>query len=190
MISGEAYRADDPELDRLRKNCRRILDRLNRKTDELDSSEHLTLVAELFGIDRRSDIMLQPPFYCDYGINIKIGKNFMNNFGCTILDCAEVFIGDNVMLAPNVQIYTAYHPTDPVLRYSGQEFAGPVRIGNNVWIGGGSIVLPNVTIGHNTVIGSGSVVTKDIPADVIAVGNPCRVLRELDPTEYGKRMFL
>lgn len=190
MIAGEAYRADDPELDQLRKNCRRILDKLNRKTDDLASKEHLSLVAELFGIEPREDIMLQPPFYCDYGINIKVGKNFMNNFGCTILDCAEVTIGDNVMMAPNVQIYTAYHPTDPILRYSGQEFAKPIRIGNNVWIGGGSIVLPGVTIGDNTVIGSGSVVTKDIPANVIAVGNPCRVIRELDPAEFGKRMFL
>ena len=190
MIAGEAYRPEDPELDRLRKNCRRILDRLNRKTDELDTPEHLALVGELFGIEPRPDIMLQPPFYSDYGINIKVGKNFMANFDCVILDCAEVIIGDNVMLAPKVQLYAAYHPTDPILRYSGQEFAKPIHIGNNVWIGGGSIVLPGVTIGDNAVIGSGSVVTKDIPANVIAVGNPCRVIRELDPAEFGKRMFL
>jgi len=114
----------------------------------------------------------------------------MANFDCVILDCGPVMIGDNVMLAPKVQLYAAYHPTDPVLRYSGQEFGGTIRIGNNVWIGGGSIVLPHVTIGDNAVIGAGSVVSKDIPANVIAVGNPCRVLRELNPSEYGQRMFL
>lgn len=190
MVAGEAYRADDPELDRLRKNCRRILDKLNQRTDELDSEEHLALVAELFGIAPRKDILLQPPFYCDYGINIRVGKNFMNNFGCVILDCAEVMIGDNVMLGPNVQIYTAHHPTDPVLRCAGTEYADTISIGNNVWIGGGSILTPGITIGDNTVIGAGSVVTKDIPANVVAVGSPCRVIRELDPAEYGKRPFL
>lgn len=191
MVACEAYRADDPELEEIRRKCRDILDRLNRRTDRMDSPEQRTLIAELLGLpEERKDILIQPPFYCDYGLNIKIGKNFMTNFNCVILDCAEVIIGDNVMMGPGVQIFTAYHPTDPILRYAGQEFAETIRIGNNVWIGGGSIVLPGVTIGDNVVIGGGSVVTKDIPADSIAVGSPCRVLRKLDPTEYGKEMFI
>jgi len=190
MIAGEAYRPEDPALTAQREKVRRLLNRYNSRLDGGASPEQRELLAGILGTEVREDVFIQAPFYCDYGINIKTGKNFMSNFNCVILDCAEVVFGDNVMLAPNVQIYAAYHPTDPILRYSGQEFAGPVRIGHNVWIGGGSIVLPNVTIGDNSIIGAGSLVAKDIPANVIAVGNPCRVLRELEPEEYGKRMFL
>lgn len=190
MIAGEAYRPDDPLLDERRERVRRLLNRYNQRADGGRSPEQQKILAEIFDIEVRDDIFVQTPFYCDYGINIKVGKNFMANFDCVILDCGEVRIGDNVMFAPKVQIYGAYHPTDPINRYSGREYGGTVRIGNNVWIGGGSIVLPNVTIGDNVVIGAGSVVTKDIPANVIAAGNPCRVIRELDPEEFGKRMFL
>lgn len=119
------------------------------------------------------------PFRCDYGYNISFGKNFYSNYNCTMLDCAKITISDNVMFAPNVSLFTATHPIDAEKRNSGIEFAMPITIGNNVWIGGNSVVMPNVTIGNNVVIGAGSVVTKDIPDNCIAVGNPCRVLREI-----------
>lgn len=120
------------------------------------------------------------PFWCDYGYNIKIGKNFFSNHNLTILDCAKVEIGENVFIAPNCGIYTAGHPLDYIRRNQGLEFAHPIKIGNNVWIGAGVSILPGVTIGDNCVIGAGSVVTKDIPSNVIAVGNPCKVLRKID----------
>lgn len=140
-------------------------------------------------MSRRRDIMhtllgttgerfvIEQPFYCDYGYNIHIGDNVYVNVGCTILDAAEVRIGDNVLLAPNVGIYTAGHPEDVARRSAAMEYAYPVTIGNNVWIGAGVVIVPGVTIGDNSIIGAGSVVTRSIPADVIAVGNPCRVLR-------------
>ncbi|HEY9654713.1 MAG TPA: sugar O-acetyltransferase, partial [Crinalium sp.] len=116
----------------------------------------------------------------DYGSHITVGDRFYMNYGGVILDCNTVHIGNDVLCAPYVQIYTAYHPTDPTVRLTGRELAAPIRIGNNVWIGGGAIICPGVTIGDNTTIGAGSVVTKDIPANVVAVGNPCRVLRSVD----------
>jgi maltose O-acetyltransferase len=119
-----------------------------------------------------------PPFHCDYGCNIYADESLYMNYGCVILDCNKVEIGKNVLFAPYVQIYTAYHPTDPKLRLLG-ELASPVKIGNNVWIGGGAIICPGVTIGDNTTIGAGSVVVKDIPNDVVAVGNPCKIIRHL-----------
>lgn len=126
---------------------------------------------------------LEPPFRCDYGANITLGKNFYANFNCVVLDVAPVVIGDNVLFAPNVQIYTAGHPLDVKSRVEeGIEFGTPITIGNNVWLGGGVIVCPGVTIGDNSVIGAGSVVTKDVPANVVAAGNPCRVIRTLDAT--------
>ncbi|WP_319580743.1 sugar O-acetyltransferase [uncultured Methanospirillum sp.] len=125
-------------------------------------------------------IIIETPFYCDYGVNITFGKNFYANFNCVILDCARVQIGENTLLGPGVQIYTATHPVNPSTRRSHVECAYPVTIGDNVWIGGGSIILPGVTIRNNSVIGAGSVVTKDIPDDVVAVGNPCRVMRSIN----------
>lgn len=190
MIGGELHRSDDPDLEARRQKCREILTEYNKRMDGGDSPEMRRLRAQLFGTQERDDVVLQPPFYCDYGVNIHIGKRFGANFDCVLLDCAEIFIGDNVMLGPKVQIYTVYHPTDPIGRATYTEIAKPIYIGNDVWIGGGSILLPGVKIGDNTIIGAGSVVTKDIPANVIAVGNPCRVIRELDPDEYGKQMFL
>ncbi|HEY1055070.1 MAG TPA: sugar O-acetyltransferase [Emticicia sp.] len=124
-------------------------------------------------------IDIQTPFYCDYGSNIFAGENLFINFNCTILDCARVIFGTNVFLAPNVQIYTAYHPIIASERIKGPELASPVTIGDNVWLGGGVIICPGVNIGSNTTIGAGSVVTKNIPANVVAAGNPCRVIREL-----------
>lgn len=132
------------------------------------------------------------PFYCDYGYHIHIGKNFFANTNLVILDGADVSIGDNVFIAPNVGIYTAGHPLDVEQRNAGLEYAYPIRIGNNVWIGGNVVILPGVSIGDGAVIGAGSVVTKDIPAHTVAVGNPCRVMRSLtpnpSPNERGEEM--
>lgn len=132
-------------------------------------------------------IYVEPPFRCDYGYNIEVGNNFYSNYNCTILDIAKVTIGENVMLAPNVAIYTAGHPIHPDSRNSGYEYGIAVTIGNNVWVGGNSVINPGVTIGDNVVIGSGSVVTKDIPSNVIAAGNPCRVIREI--TEEDRKYY-
>ena len=133
------------------------------------------------------DVWIESPFYCDYGYNIEVGDNFYTNFNCTILDVGKVIIGDNVMLAPNVAIYTAGHPIHPDSRNSGYEYGISITIGNNVWIGGNTVVNPGVNIGDNAVIGAGSVVTKDIPANVIAVGVPCRVIREI--TEADRKYY-
>lgn len=139
------------------------------------------------------DIHMEQPFFCDYGKNIEVGDNFYSNFNCTILDVAKVVIGDNVMFAPNVSIFTAGHPIHPDSRNSGYEYGISVTIGNNVWIGGNVVINPGVTIGDNVVVGSGSVVTKDIPSNVIAAGNPCRVIREITEEDrdyyYKDRRF-
>lgn len=123
--------------------------------------------------------LIEQPFYCDYGYNIEVGENFYANFNCTILDGAKVTFGDNVFIAPGCGFYTAGHPLDVKQRNLGLEYAYPIKIGNNVWIGAQCIILPGITIGDNTVIGAGSVVTKDIPANVVAVGNPCRIIKQL-----------
>jgi len=125
------------------------------------------------------DVHIEAPFHCDYGTNIEVGDYFYANYNCTILDVGKVIIGDNVMFAPNVSIYTAGHPIHPDSRNSGYEYGIPVSIGNNVWIGGNVIINPGVTIGNDVVIGAGSVVTKDIPDRVVALGNPCRVVRQI-----------
>lgn len=122
---------------------------------------------------------IEPNFFCDYGYNIEIGENFYANHNLVILDCAKVKIGDNVFIAPNVGIYAATHPVDTDRRVAGEEYALPITIGNNVWIGGNVVILPGVTIGDNVVIGAGSVVTKDIPSNVMAYGNPCRIAKEI-----------
>jgi len=144
----------------------------------------------MFGKTKET-FFIEPPFRCDYGYNIEIGNNFYSNYNLIILDCAKVIIGDNVMLGPNVGIYTAGHPLHHETRNTLYEFAFPVTIGDNVWIGGNVVINPNVNIGKNTVIGSGSVVTKDISDNVIAVGNPCKVLRKItedDKLYYYRRM--
>jgi len=126
-----------------------------------------------------TNIDIQTPFFCDYGCHIEVGDNFFANFNCVFLDCHYIKMGNNVFLGPGVQIYTAFHPVEAEERIKGPELASPVTIGDNVWIGGGSIICAGLTIGSNTTIGAGSVVVKDIPADVVAVGNPCRVIRNL-----------
>ena len=148
--------------------------------------ERNQIIKELFG-KTEGDFFIEPPFRCDYGYNIEIGKNFYSNYNLIILDCNKVIIGDNVMIAPNVGIYTAGHPVHHEKRKELFEYALPVKIGNNVWIGGHTVINPHVTIGDNAVIGAGSVVTKDIPANVIAFGNPCKVHREI--TEDDKLYY-
>lgn len=177
MLDGALYIASDPELVEMRAKARNLFYRYNQiPVDNME--ERKALLSEMFGkIGENIDI--QTPFYCDYGTNIYAGENLFMNFNCIVLDCAKVTFGDNVACGPNVQIYTAYHPIIASERIKGPELASPISIGNNVWLGGGAIVCPGVTIGDNTTIGAGSVVTKNIPANVFAAGNPCRVIREI-----------
>ncbi|NJM71675.1 MAG: sugar O-acetyltransferase [Scytonema sp. RU_4_4] len=177
MLAGKLYLSSDFELMTERNFALRLLKIYNSTTEE-QQEQRTQILHKLFG-KVGQNINIMPPFHCDYGKNIYAGDGLFMNFGCIILDCNTVHIGDNVLCAPYVQIYTAYHPIDPEIRLSGRELADPIRIGNNVWIGGGAIICPGVTIGDNTTIGAGSVVVKDVPANVVAVGNPCRVIREL-----------
>lgn len=177
MLAGEPYQAWDEELYRERVECRQVLQKLNNSIPNTPEWRHA--IDEL--IPSTKEAYIEPPFRCDYGSNIKVGKNFYANFNCVILDVAEVHIGDNVLLAPNVQLYTAGHPLDVKSRVEeGVEFGHPIHIGDNAWLGGGVIVCPGVSIGENSVIGAGSVVTKDIPANVVAAGNPCRVIKQIE----------
>ncbi|WP_170074410.1 sugar O-acetyltransferase [Paraclostridium dentum] len=177
MLKGDAYIASDPELVKDRQKAR-ILTRLYNQTIETDDYTKNEILRKLLG-STGENVYIEPSFKCDYGYNIHLGENFYANFDCIMLDVCEIKIGKNAMLAPNVQIYTAYHPIDPKLRISGIEYGSPVTIGDNVWIGGGAIINPGVTIGDNAVIGSGSVVTKDIPSNCVAVGNPCKVIKNI-----------
>lgn len=175
MLAGQPYRAADPKLVALRRAAQTQLQQFNQSRPEQVAVRE-TMVRSLFdAIGPNFEII--PPFFCDYGGHIRAGKNLYINAHCTILDCNWVTLGDDVLMAPNVQIYTAYHPTDPAVRLTGVEMATPVTIGSNVWIGGGVIICPGVTVGDNTTIGAGSVVAKSIPANVVAAGNPCRVVR-------------
>lgn len=177
MVTGQLYRSGDDLLREERRHARRALKAFNDTLpDELE--KRAAMLKRLFSA-MGSNVEIEPPFYCDYGYNISVGNNFYANFNCVILDCAPVTIGDKVFLGPNVQIYTATHPLAAEERDKGLEAAIPVTIGDSVWIGGGAIINPGVTVGHGTTIGSGSVVTRDIPANVLAAGNPCRVIRNL-----------
>lgn len=177
MLAGELYLASDPELVAGRRNARRLT-RLYNGTTEDEDEERFRLLRELLGA-MGEGTYIEPPFRCDYGYNIFAGERLYINFGCVILDCAEVRIGKDVKMGPAVQIYTAHHPIEAMTRIAGPELASPITIGDRVWIGGGAILCPGVTVGENTTIGAGSVVTRNIPANVIAVGNPCRVVRAL-----------
>lgn len=177
MLQGLGYDASDAELTADRKRARMLCHKFNNL--EPDQREEATaLLKEL--LQTEGDLYMEQSFRCDYGYNIKVGKNFYANFNCTILDVNTVTIGDNVMFAPNVQIYTATHPVEAAPRVAGVEMGYPITIGDNTWIGGGSIICPGVNIGRNVVIGAGSVVTKDIPDNAVAVGNPCRVIRIIE----------
>ena len=178
-----AYIADADVAEEM-KRCRKILQKLNFM-DRSDFEGIQEVVKELLGSSEGA--VINPPFYCDYGNHIHVGKNFFANYNCTIIDVAKVIIGDNCQMAPNVAIYTAGHPVYPDTRNSGYEYGKEVRIGNNVWIGGNTVICPGVTVGNNCVIGAGSVVTRDIPDWTVAVGNPCRIIRTI--TEADRRML-
>jgi maltose O-acetyltransferase len=175
MLAGELYIANDSQLVAERRVAREAIQRFNNAAPEM-ADEALELLSGLFGAFGDGSVVMAP-FQCDYGYNIRIGRNGFVNYNCVFLDCAPITIGNDVQIGPSVQLYTATHPVDAAIRRAGPEYALPISIGDGAWIGGGSIVLPGVTIGANTVIGAGSVVTRDIPPGVVAAGNPCRVLR-------------
>jgi maltose O-acetyltransferase len=181
MVAGERYFANAPELDEARRETREMLLQFNTTSERL-VEQRLSLISKLFP-KAGQGLFVTPPFRCDYGWNIITGDNVYFNFNCVILDGCPVTIGSNTLFGPSVQIYSACHPIDAVERRSGIEFGKPVTIGCDVWVGGASVICPGVTIGDRVVIGAGSVVTKDIPSDVVAVGNPCRVIRRLEPGE-------
>ena len=178
-----AYIADGPIFEELAKT-RGLVQKLNT-IDRTDGEGILKIIQELLQTEQSPCIV--PPFYCDYGSHISVGKNFFANYNCTLFDVGRITFGDNCMLAPNVAIYTAGHPLHPDSRNSGYEYGADVVIGSNVWIGGSVVITPGVHIGDCCVIGAGSVVTKDIPAWSLAAGNPCRVIREI--TEKDRRFY-
>lgn len=180
---GLLYIADEACMEEM-KRARRLTQKLN-SMDRTDFEGLKAVVKELLG--RSEDAMINPPFYCDYGTHIEVGKNFFANYNCLILDVGRVIIGDNCQMAPNAAIYTAGHPVHPAARNTGYEYGIDVVIGNNVWIGGNAVICPGVRIGDNVVIGAGSVVTRDIPSWSLAAGNPCRVLRAI--TEKDRETF-
>ena len=177
MLSGELYIANDPELSAAHLRAQAILARFNATAADAHE-ERYTLLTELFA-RFGEEVVLKPIFRCDYGFNITIGDRTFINYDCVFLDCNRITIGDDVQIAPGVHIYTATHPLDAKTRRSGLEYALPVSIGDGVWLGGRVTVCPGVSIGSNTVVGTGSVVTRDLPANVLAVGNPCRIIRQL-----------
>ena len=185
MLMGELYKLnDDKELNEDFMRARRLTRLFNSMTEE-QMEERKEIIKELFK-STGENVHVEQTFHCDYGCHISVGENFYANYDCIMVDVCEIIIGDNVLLAPRVGLYTAGHPIDAAVRNEGLEFGKPVIIGDNVWIGGNVTVLPGVTIGDNTIIGAGSVVTKDIPAGVAAVGNPCKVLREITEEEMER----
>lgn len=181
--AGLAYISDESVM-KEQAETRKLLQKLNFM-DRSDFAGIAQVVKELFG--KSENAMVNPPFYCDYGSHIEVGKNFFANYNCTILDVAKVRIGDNCQMAPNVAIYTAGHPIHPATRNTAYEYGKEVTIGDNCWIGGNVVICPGVHIGDNVVIGAGSVVTKDIPDWSLAAGNPCKVLRRI--TDADKRLL-
>jgi len=177
MLAGEFYDPFDPELVAGRVRARDLCQRLNA-THETDDATRRSILRDLFG-KGGDTVWMQPPFYCDYGTNIELGTRVFFNFNCVVLDVCRVRIGDFTLFGPAVQIYTAVHPLDAEARRT-KEYGQPIDIGSDVWVGGGAIILAGVTIGNRSVIGAGSVVTRDIPEGVLAVGNPCRVVRAID----------
>ena len=191
MLAGLPYKAwlDGLAEERL-ENKKRVFRFNNMEPDRFE--EKIKLIKEIFG-KTGENIFVEAPFHCDYGYNIEVGENFFANYNLTILDVGKVKIGANAQIAPNVSIYTAGHPVHPESRNTGYEYGIPITIGDNVWIGGSVTILPGVTIGSNVVIGAGSVVTRDLPDNVIAAGNPCRVLRTITEEDrdfyYRDRKF-
>jgi maltose O-acetyltransferase len=175
MLAGDLYIADDPQLEAEHLRAMRLLEQFNRSPEDAPE-ERLRLLRELLGTLGEGAV-IRPPFYCDYGYQMHLGARSFANFGLVALDVARITIGEDVQIGPNVQLLTATHPVDAELRRAKWEAAKPIAIGNNVWLGGGVIVCPGVTIGDETVVGAGGVVVKDLPAGVVAVGNPARVIR-------------
>ena len=180
MLAGEMYDPADPELITERGTAR-LKTRLFNETLEYETDKRIEMLKNLFGSTGNS-LYVEPTFRCDYGYNIHVGENFFANFDCVILDVCEVRIGDNCFVAPGVHIYTATHPIHPTERNTMREYGKPITIGDNVWIGGRSVINPGVTIGDNVVVASGAVVTKDVPANVIVGGNPARVIKKIEMT--------
>ena len=177
--NGILYISDESVFEQ-QKRARRLTQKLNTM-DRSDFEGISAVVKELLG--KSEGAFVNPPFYCDYGFNIEVGKNLFCNYNCTIIDVGKVVIGDNCQIAPNVAIYTAGHPVHPAARNTTYEYGIDITIGNNVWIGGNTVILPGVHIGDNVVIGAGSVVTKDIPSWYIAAGNPCKLIRKITETD-------
>jgi maltose O-acetyltransferase len=177
MLAGELYLADDPELVAERARAAALLDRYNA-TSDTEHDERARLLRDLLG-EVGDGAVVKPTFRCDYGYNISIGARTFVNYGCVMLDVVQIRIGAACQLASGVQLLAATHPIDPEARRSGWEYGRPITVGDNAWLGGGVIVCPGVTIGEDTVVGAGSVVTRDLPAGIVAVGNPARVQREI-----------
>lgn len=190
MLAGEPYKGFDPELLSERQRAKEMIFEFNSlRPSQIE--ERNNILKKLLRKTGKNNFF-EPPFRCDYGYNIEIGENFYTNYNLIILDCAKVTIGNNVLIGPNVGIFTAGHPLHAEIRKQEWEHAYPIIIGNSVWIGGHVVINPGVSIGDHTVIGSGSVVTKDIPANVFAAGNPCRVIREItdeDRNSYFPETF-
>lgn len=184
MIAGKVYNCLDEELSTALRKAKQLCHKYNDIFFE-DEAAAKKIIDELLQAEHNDGYcVFTPSFWCDYGFNIKVGKNFYSNHNLVILDCAEVRFGDNVFIGPNCGFYTAIHPIDAEQRKIEIEWAKPIKVGNDVWFGGGATVLPGVTIGNNVVIGAGSVVVKDIPSGVVAVGNPCKPIRKI--TEADK----
>ena len=179
MLAGELYRPVGPELTADQGTTAQWLARYNDALAKSPAERHRLLVEQLAEVGEDTDI--RPPFYCDYGFNIRLGRGVFLNFNCVILDVVEVTIGDRTQIGPAVQIYSADHPRDAAQRREGLEFGRPVRIGRDVWIGGGAIILPGVTIGDSAIIGAGSVVTRDVEESATVVGNPARLVAKTPP---------
>ena len=178
MLAGEMYDPLDHVLFNEREQAKLLFQEIN-SLNETQKEKRAKLIYKLFG-QAGKNLWVEPPFYCDYGYNITVGDHVFFNYNCCILDVMPVSIGNNVMIAPNVQIYTATHPLEAKARNSGKEFAKPISIGNDVWIGGGTIICPGVSIGNRVVIAAGTVVTKNIPDDVLVGGNPAKVIKTIE----------
>lgn len=187
MLNGDLYRASDEALQQASRRARLLTHQFNQTTDD-DSELRRSILSELLG-QTQEHYYIEPTFRCDYGEHIRIGNYFYANFDCIMLDVAPITIGEGVMFGPRVSLLTASHPIDATVRKTGLEYGLPITIGDNVWIGGSVTVNPGVSVGQNSVIGSGSVVTKSIPENVVAAGNPCRVIRKIteEDTHYWKQ---
>jgi len=188
MIDGDLYDAFVPILLNMRNKAKQLCFELNQ-TPPLEVDKRKAIAAQILG-RQEQDALIESPFHCDYGVHLKVGRNFYANHGCTILDCAPITIGDNCLLAPHVCITSATHPLSAKRRAAGEEYTRPITIGNNVWIGASATICPGVTIGNNVVVGAGAVVVKDAPDNVVVGGVPAKIIKQIDndndSNEWGK----